>query len=110
MDEVFLFPLIPTQSCAEFNSEQNCRDTFVSRRRGNSQKLFYRRYPQIENETSKTIPLSNIYNFSKLSSYLSTKHIKLTSLHLSSSPYQKIFSFSPPSIQNPLSQTPSGKL
>src|SRR6266516_3409522 len=45
----------------------------------------------------------------QISSYLSTKHLKLTSVHLSSSPYQNIFSFSPPSIQNPLSKTPSGE-
>ncbi len=44
----------------------------------------------------------------KISSDLSKKHLKLTSLPLSSSPYQSIFSYSSPSIQNQLSQTPSG--
>src|SRR6266516_2502877 len=43
-----------------------------------------------------------------MSPYLSTRRLKLTSLPLFSSPYQNIFSYSPVSIQNLLSQTPSG--
>src|SRR6266516_4355402 len=44
----------------------------------------------------------------KISSDLSKNHLNLSSLPLSSSPYQIIFSYSSPSIQNQLSQTPSG--
>src|SRR6266516_1535826 len=64
-------------------------------------------YSTFKNYDARNATFKHLQLF-EISSYLSTKHPKLTSLHLFSSPYQKIFTFSPPSIQNPLSKTPQG--
>src|SRR6266516_2074805 len=56
-------------------------------------------YSTFKNYDARNATLKHIQLF-EISSYLSTEHLKLTSLHLSSSPYKNMFSFSSPSIKN----------
>src|SRR6266516_29455 len=49
-------------------------------------------YSTFKNYDARNATFKHLQLF-EISSYLSTKHLKLTSLHLSSSSYQNIFSF-----------------